>query len=131
MDSAAETLAGISVDAVREQLAQLGHDDVSDEVIREFLKQLSADAAFIAEDAAVPPQRQLIVNTGLATRCTLRTMAPEKRPMPLVRCSWFVKGSLFLLLAAVPHVSSIATGPRRVTPKAPPINTRARTPRLW
>ena len=56
MDSAAETLAGISVDAVREQLAQLGHDDVSDEVIREFLKQLSADAAFIAEDAAVPPQ---------------------------------------------------------------------------
>ena len=40
--------------------------------------------------------------------------------MPLVRSSWFVKGSLFLLLAAVPHVSSIATGPRRVTPKAPP-----------
>ena len=56
MDSAPETLAGISVDAVREQLAQLGHDDVSDEEVREFLKQLSADAAFIAEDAAVPPQ---------------------------------------------------------------------------
>lgn len=52
---APETLAGISVDAVREQLAQLGHDDVSDEVIREFLKQLTADAAFL-EDAAVPPQ---------------------------------------------------------------------------
>ena len=43
------------MDAVREQLAQLGHDDVSDEVIREFLKQLTADAAFL-EDAAVPPQ---------------------------------------------------------------------------
>ena len=55
MDSAAETLAGISVDAVREQLAQLGHDDVSDEVIREFLKQLSADAAFL-EEPAVPPR---------------------------------------------------------------------------
>ena len=55
MDSAPEILAGISVDAVREQLAQLGHDDVSDEVIREFLKQLTADAAFL-EDAAVPPQ---------------------------------------------------------------------------
>ena len=52
---APETLAGISVDAVREQLAQLGHDDVSDEVIREFLKQLTADAAFL-EDAAIPPQ---------------------------------------------------------------------------
>jgi hypothetical protein len=52
---APETLAGISVDAVRELLAQLGHDDVSDEVIREFLKQLTADAAFL-EDAAVPPQ---------------------------------------------------------------------------
>ena len=53
MDSAPETLAGISVDAVREQLAQLGHDDVSDEVIREFLKQLTADAAFL-EEPAVP-----------------------------------------------------------------------------
>ena len=55
MDSAPETLAGISVDAVREQLAQLGHDDVSDEVIREFLKQLTADAAFL-EEPAVPPR---------------------------------------------------------------------------
>ena len=53
MESAPETLAGISVDAVREQLAQLGHDDVSDEVIREFLKQLTADAAFL-EEPAVP-----------------------------------------------------------------------------
>ena len=53
MDSAPETLAGISVDAVRELLAQLGHDDVSDEVIREFLKQLTADAAFL-EEPAVP-----------------------------------------------------------------------------
>ena len=30
-------LAGITVDAVREQLAALGHDDVSDDVIASFL----------------------------------------------------------------------------------------------
>ena len=33
-------LAGITVDAVREQLAALGHDDVSDDVIASFLTSL-------------------------------------------------------------------------------------------
>ena len=32
--------AGITVDAVREQLAALGHDDVSDDVIASFLDSL-------------------------------------------------------------------------------------------
>lgn len=37
-------LAGITVEAVREQLEQLGHTDVSETVISEFLQQLAAES---------------------------------------------------------------------------------------
>ena len=43
--------AGITVDAVREQLAALGHDDVSDDVIASFLDSLHRQA----NDVAPPP----------------------------------------------------------------------------
>jgi hypothetical protein len=39
----AAELAGITVDAVREQLLQLGHSDVSDDLIADFLRQLSVE----------------------------------------------------------------------------------------
>ena len=86
MDSAPETLAGISVDAVREQLAQLGHDDVSDEVIREFLKQLTADAAFL-EEPAVPP-RAAPAPARLRRALLIRRSVPETRNDPdLTQCT--------------------------------------------
>ena len=40
--------AGITVDAVREQLAALGHDDVSDDVIASFLDSLMAHQVNVA-----------------------------------------------------------------------------------
>ena len=38
----------------------------------------------------------------------------------MIRRSWAMKRCILLLTTLMPHVSSIATGPRRVTPKAPP-----------
>ena len=46
------SLGGVTVDAVREQLKQLGHEDVSDSVISEFLSQLSVDASRFATPSA-------------------------------------------------------------------------------
>jgi ribosomal protein L12E/L44/L45/RPP1/RPP2 len=45
-------LAGITVDAVREQLAQLGHTDVSEAVIADFLQQLATEGAGAAQFAS-------------------------------------------------------------------------------
>ena len=45
--------AGITVDAVREQLAALGHDDVSDDVIASFLDSLMAHQVNVVNVAPV------------------------------------------------------------------------------
>ena len=79
MEPAPETLAGISVDAVREQLKQLGHDDVSDEVIREFLKQLSADAAFIETPAVAFASQDTQSTSSRPGGRNARLYLPRKR----------------------------------------------------
>jgi hypothetical protein len=43
----AAVAVGITVEAVREQLAQLGHFDVSEEVIADFLAQLAAEGGCV------------------------------------------------------------------------------------
>ena len=78
MEPAPETLAGISVDAVREQLKQLGHDDVSDEVIREFLKQLSADAAFIETPAVAFASQDTQSTSSRPRRAERTTLSASK-----------------------------------------------------
>tara|TARA_B110000977_G_scaffold53398_1_gene72566 strand:+ start:37197 stop:38390 length:1194 start_codon:yes stop_codon:yes gene_type:complete len=83
MEPAPETLAGISVDAVREQLKQLGHDCVSDEVIREFLiqlaaEQLTADAAFIETPAVAVPSQEIQANSRRPRRAARTTASAAK-----------------------------------------------------
>ena len=52
--------AGITVDAVREQLAALGHDDVSDDVIASFLDSLHRHA-----NVAPPPVETCVTCRGV------------------------------------------------------------------
>lgn len=62
---ASHSLGGVTVDAVREQLKQLGHEDVSDSVIREFLSQLSVDASrFASPSAPAEPAAGPSASTG-------------------------------------------------------------------
>ena len=79
--------AGITVDAVREQLAALGHDDVSDDVIASFLDSLMAHqvnvdsslpvenvaAANGADDAPPPPVERTDALTLGHSPCLLYT----------------------------------------------------------
>ena len=51
--------AGITVDAVREQLAALGHDDVSDDVIASFLDSLHRQA-----NVAPPPVETILISSN-------------------------------------------------------------------
>lgn len=82
--SAAATapLAGITVEAVREQLAQLGHTDVSETVISEFLQQLAAESeaapaahASAAADDDVEDEEDAASTT--TPRATLRALDGE------------------------------------------------------
>ena len=52
--------AGITVDAVREQLAALGHDDVSDDVIASFLDSLMAHQVNV--DSSLPVENVAAAN---------------------------------------------------------------------
>ena len=54
--------AGITVDAVREQLAALGHDDVSDDVIASFLDSLMAHQVNEVNVAPLPVENVAAAN---------------------------------------------------------------------
>ena len=54
--------AGITVDAVREQLAALGHDDVSDDVIASFLDSLMAHQVNV--DSSLLPVENVAAANG-------------------------------------------------------------------